>query len=206
MALRELQLNISSRRLPNEITEFLNEADARIHEYISSRKVRISGFVPSDFVAVYHALQAVVDADLAPGDLFCEWGSGFGITAMLAAMMDFQSYGIEIEGSLVDAARLLAEDYDLPVEFVRGSFVPAGAEVQMEHTRTEDTVWLVTDVDDAYPELGLVIRDFDVVYAFPWPGEEDVIAGLFDTYSSAGALLLTYTQLDGVRVRRKVLR
>lgn len=206
MALKELQLNILSRRVPSDVAEFLRDADARIEEFISNRPVRISGFVPSDYLAVFEALQAVVEKDLAPGDLFCEWGSGFGVAAMLASMMDFQAYGIEIENSLIEAARALADDYSLTTEFMQGSFVPAGAEVDVEHTRTDDNVWLVTDVDDAYPELGLVVRDFDVIYAFPWPGEEDVVANLFDTYSSAGAILLTYTQLDGIRVRRKVLR
>ena len=30
--------------------------------------------------------------------------------------------------------------------------------------------WLVTDADDAYDELGLGPHDFDVVFAYPWPG------------------------------------
>jgi hypothetical protein len=206
MALKEVRLNVGEGRLPSSVADFLQEAESRIDAWTRSQTVRINAFVPSDFVAVYHALQAIVDADLSPGDLFCEWGSGFGISAMLASMMDFQAYGIEIESSLVEAARSLASDFDLSTEFVQGSFVPSGAEILAEHTRTDENVWLVTDVDDAYPELGLVIRDFDLIYAFPWPGEEDVMATIFDNYSSAGALLLTFTQLNGIRLRRKVLR
>lgn len=205
MALKDLKVTIPTRRLSPDIVDFLNEADARIHDYIADRHVRISGFVPSDFVEVYRTLDAVAQKGLAPGDLFCEWGSGFGVVAMLAALLDFQAYGIEIEASLVDGARGLADDFAIPVEFVQGSFVPDGAEPKLAEIYESDVTWLRCDVEEAYPELGLNIHDFDVVYAFPWPGEEDVVAEIFDCFSSAGSLLLTYTQLDGVRIRRKVV-
>ncbi|MCA9035059.1 MAG: hypothetical protein KDA91_08015, partial [Planctomycetaceae bacterium] len=98
----------------------------------------------------------------------------------------------------------MSKDFDLPAEFIHGSFVPEGAQSMVEGANQSDVMWLYTDADDAYAEMGLTIRDFDVVYAFPWPGEEDLIADLFEAYASAGALLLTYGHLDGVRVRRKV--
>ena len=95
---------------------------------MEDRQIRISGFVPSDFEPVYQALDAIVEGNLASGDVFCEWGSGFGVVAMLAQLLEFQTYGIEIEDSLVTGARQLAEEFDLPVDFVTGSFVPAGGE------------------------------------------------------------------------------
>lgn len=45
--------------------------------------------------------------------------------------------------------------------------------------------------------------DWDVVFAYPWPGEEHVIERLFDRYAAAGALLVTYRTEKGTRVQRK---
>lgn len=206
MALIDVPLMIHDESVPREIARFLDEADERIHNFISERKVRISGFVPSDFVTVYQALNALVESDLATGDMFCEWGSGFGVVAMLAAKFDFESYGIEIEGSLVDAARELAQDFQMSVEFIRGSFVPPGGESYLDRVMQTEVNWLSTDVDEAYSELGLSVRDFDVIYAFPWPGEEEAITSLFDGFAAVGSLLLTHNQIEGVRARRKVLK
>ena len=205
MPLKEVRLSIIEERLPRAMQTFLQEADLRIEQFIANRRVRISGFVPSDFVTVFHALNSVVDADVATGNMFCEWGSGFGIVAMMAAHFDFESYGIEIEGSLVEAAREMADEFDLPVEFIQGSFVPEGAESLLEGANQSDVMWLNTESDEAYAEMGMTVRDFDLIYAFPWPGEEDMITNLFEQYASPGALLLTYGHLDGVRIRRKVL-
>lgn len=53
MALADVPLRIRERRLPQDIVEFLNEANARIRQFVEERKIRISGFVPSDFEPVY---------------------------------------------------------------------------------------------------------------------------------------------------------
>lgn len=206
MPLIDVPLNIRERRLPHDVADFLAEADRRIHDFIAERKIRISGFVPSDFEPVFHALDALVENDLATGSTFCEWGSGFGVVAMLAALLEFECYGIEIEDSLVVGARMLAEDFDLPVDFVTGSMVPVGGESIVEQLCSGDNVWLTCTTDDAYQQLGMAPNDFDVIYAFPWPGEESVIAALFDEYAAMGALLLTFDHIEGVRVRRKVVR
>ncbi len=206
MPLIDVPLNIRERRLPRDVAEFLKEADTRIQDFIAERKVRISGFVPSDFEPVFHALDAMAENELATGNTFCEWGSGFGVVAMLAALLEFECYGIEIEDSLVGASRKLAEDFDLPVDFVTGSLVPTGGEPIVEQLCSRDNVWLFSNTDDAYDQLGMAPNDFDVIYAFPWPGEEAVIAALFDEYAAVGALLLTFGHIEGVRVRRKVVR
>lgn len=206
MPLTDVAVRIRERRLPREVQEFLEEADERIKAFIEERKIRISGFVPSDFEPVFHALETVVENDLASGDVFCEWGSGFGVVAMLASLLEFQAYGIEIEDSLVVGSRMLAEDFDLPVDFVTGSFIPRGGEAIVDELCTGPEAWLTSISDNAYDELGLEIRDFDVIYAFPWPGEEDVIAALFDEFAAMGALLLTFDHIEGVRIRRKVAK
>ena len=206
MALVDLKVMTREGRLPPEVDEFLDEANARVTDFIENGKLTITGFVPSDFDIVYHTLEAIAEDSIAPGNVFCEWGSGFGAIAMLAAMLEFQAYGIEIERSLVEEARILAEDFDLPVDFVAGSFIPRGGETIVEEQYTGEHSWLSSIADDAYPQLGMGPGDFDVVYAFPWPGEENVIASLFDEFASVGAILLTYGQIEGVRVRRKVVK
>ena len=206
MPLQEIELRVPESRLPADVADFIEEANERIRGFIESRPVRISGFVPSDFDQVYFALEAIAEQQLAAGDVFCEWGCGFGVVAMLAAALEFQSYGIEIETSLVAEANLLAEDYDLPVDFVCGSFVPRDLEETAETMFNSELAWLDARADEAYEQLGMLPRDFDLIYAFPWPGEEDVITTLFEESAAMGALLLTFGQMDGVRVRRKIAR
>ena len=129
------------------------------------------------------------------------------MVALLAAMLEFTACGIEIEKDLVDASRRLADDFGLPVEFVQGSFIPSGAESRVEEAYADNNAeysWLITDADDGYEELELDPDDFDVVFAYPWPGEEYLITSLFEKYAAEGALLLTYNDLDSVRLRRKL--
>ena len=207
MPLLDIDISINGSVLPDDVVAFLREADLRVSQFVRNSPVRVTGFVPSDFVTVYHSLRAITEANLASGTSLCEWGSGFGVVASLAAMLEFKVCGIEIERSLVNASRRLADDFRLPVEFVHGSFVPSGAEADVEEAYAASSTeyfWLVTDADDAYDELGLGPHDFDVVFAYPWPGEECLIEGLFEKYAAEEALLLTYTQYNSVRLQRKV--
>src|SRR5438067_13768394 len=127
MPLAEMKLRIDGAAVPREVRAFLREAERRIEQF--QRQGRIPGFVPSDFARSYAVLRALA-ADGARGNLFCEWGSGFGVVACLAAMLDFDACGIEIEAELVDAAQQLAADYDLPVQFLQGSFIPRAGEAE----------------------------------------------------------------------------
>jgi hypothetical protein len=53
--------------------------------------------------------------------------------------------------------------------------------------------------------LGLEVRDFDVVFAFPWPNDEELTAKLFERFAARGALLLTFSDSNSIRLRRKVV-
>lgn len=203
MPLVEVPLHIPERALPGFVAEFLEEATSRIRDFVEVRQIRVNGFVPSDFDVVFAGLEAVAENDVAPGDVFLEWGSGFGVVAMLASLLEFQAYGIEIDQELTACARMLADDFELPVDFVAGSFIPAGGEALVERLFSGSESWLTTIADTAYDELGLGLSDFDVVYAFPWPGEQQVVSGLFEEYAAVGAVLVTFDQLEGVRCWRK---
>src|ERR1700693_1411701 len=117
MPLLDLSLTTTTDTLPGEGRTLLHEANRRIERFC--RQAHIPGFVPSDYPTAYGALRAVAADSVAPGNLFCEWGSGFGVVTCLAAMLGFDACGIEIEGELVDAAQELADDFGLPIEFVR---------------------------------------------------------------------------------------
>ncbi|MCA9262523.1 MAG: class I SAM-dependent methyltransferase [Planctomycetales bacterium] len=191
--------------MPRQVVEFLQEANRRVAEFIESGRSQLTGFVPSDYAVAYRALQAIRAGHLVSGNRFCEWGSGFGIVAILAAMLDFDASGIEIEPTLVDHANQLADDFACPVEFVCGSFIPRGAERLAEEMYEEsDSFWLVTETDESYDELGLEPDDFDLIFAYPWPNESSIITKLFERTAAHGALLLTFSHLDSLRLVRKV--
>ncbi len=202
MPLVDIEISINGSVLPDDVVAFLREADLRVNQFVRNSPIRVTGFVPSDFVTVYQALRAITEANLARGTSLCEWGSGFGVVASLASMLGFKACGIEIERGLVDASRRLADDFGLPVEFVHGSFVPSGAEACADNNA--EPFLLVTDADDAYDELALDPDDFDVIFAYPWPGEEHLITSLFEKYAAEEALLLMYNEFNSVRLRRKV--
>ena len=126
MPLRDVDLSPSDDPIPADVARFIREADRRIEVFQDS--CRVPGFVPSDYSAGVPCLRAVAESGLTRGLRFCEWGSGFGVVACLAAMLDFDACGIEMESILVEEARRLADDFELPVDFAAGSYVPRGAE------------------------------------------------------------------------------
>ena len=147
------------------MTRFIREADRRIDVFQDA--CRVPGFVPSDYSTAYRVLRSVAESGLTRGRQFCEWGSGFGVIACLAAMLDFDSCGVEVESILVEEARKLADDFELPVEFAAGSYVPRGAEDRIH--RGGSYSWFSTEGDYAYEDLGLDPRDMDVVFATRGP-------------------------------------
>jgi hypothetical protein len=199
MRLADLDLLISQTALPCDVRSFLREAERRIDRF--QLTCQIPGFVPSEFEFAYNVLQALASAAPTFGGLFCEWGSGFGVVACLAAMLDFDACGIEIEGNLVEAAEQLASDFDLPVKFVCGSFIPKSAQVCSE--ADNGFAWLATDKGNMEEELGLAVEDFGVIFAYPWPDEERLIDDLFVRYAAVGAVLVTHHGGQEFRLRRK---
>ncbi len=189
--------------LPDEIEELVAEAERRIHEFVEgSQEDPIFAFVPCDFRMVYRGLRWLTEAGLATGSSFCEWGSGFGVVAMMASSLGWSSTGIELEPALVDASETLADDFDMPVEFAVGSFVPEGSTIRPD--MGQELAWLDDGAASVYMDLGLDPDDFDVTFAYPWPGESDVIYGIFEEHAARGALLLTYQGTEALRMHRRV--
>jgi hypothetical protein len=185
--------------IPANIRAFLREADRRIRRY--QRRYRNAAFVPCNCGAAYDILQHLAAHPEAAGTLFCEWGSGFGVVTCLAAFLEFDAYGIEVDSTLVRAARRLAADFDLPVEFVQGSFIPAGDRVLRRAANS--FAWLTTTEAPAHEELGLATEDFGIIFAYPWPDEERALGQLFERHGGSGALLVTHHGGEDFRLRRK---
>lgn len=189
--------------LPERLRRVVEEADRAADAFIERTASNpVPGFVPSDFALTARALMAIKERSLAPGPSLCEWGSGVGGVVAAASILGFDAVGIEIDEGLVESARALAETVGAPrARFVLGSFVPDGADTHVEST--DEIVWLVSGGADAHAEMGVGIDDFDVVFAYPWPGEESVIVNLFEAHAAAGALLVTYNGVEGMRAVRK---
>jgi hypothetical protein len=196
----DLPLPIRGGVLPGDVRTLLRVADRRIERF--RRTWPVPGFVPSDHTRAYAVLAALAAGDIASGKQFCEWGSGFGVVACLAALLDFDAFGIEIEGELVDAAQRLADDFALPVEFIHGSFIPPGSDACFD--RRDEFGWLATE--EASGSVAFGPADFDVIFAYPWPDEERLIATLFQHHARAGAVLVTNHGDEDWRLRRKTAR
>lgn len=189
--------------LTPRLEALVREADQAADDFVErTSDSPVPGFVPSDFGLTARALIAIRERSLAPGITLCEWGSGVGGVTIAASMLGFDAVGIEIDEGLVDVSRDLARRMNAPnARFFLGSFVPDDAEAHVDST--DEIVWLVTGGGDAHAEMGVGIDDFDVIFAYPWPGEESVIINLFADRAAAGALLVTYNGVEGMRAVRK---
>ncbi len=202
MPLIDFRLPAEDVAPPPEVCRFIREAERRIEDFQSD--VHVPGFVPSDFAQAYAVLRALTATDATLNRSFCEWGSGFGVVACLAAMLDFSAYGIEVDGRLVDEARRLARDFEVPVEFVHGTFIPAGSAASLRDA--PGFAWLTEEAGGPADALGLTPEEFAVVFAYPWPDEEQLTAEVFERHAAPGAVLVTYHGGDGFRLRRRTRR
>ena len=198
LTLRDFDLPADGEPLPRDVRAFIREAGRRVERF--QRSSPVPGFVASDFAGAYRRLRSVAATVPTPGRLFCEWGSGFGVVAGLAALLEFDAYGIEAEGALVEAARGLAADFGLDATFAHGSFIPPGYDVLADG---DEFAWLTTEAASGHRALGLDPDDFDVTFAYPWPDEEQLAEDLFERYARPGAVLVTYHGADDLRLRQK---
>lgn len=179
--------------LPPQVMRMLADAERLQTERDDARAGCYDACVVSDPALVYAALAA-----LPQRGVFVEWGSGFGVVALLAASLGFDAYGIEIEGKLAAAAEELARRHGLAAEFAAGTFVPAdfseGDLLEDEHLRHG------AEGPDGYEELGIAASDVDVFFAFPWPGEEDWFVALFRSVARPGARLVLNRGREGIDV------
>lgn len=153
-------------------------------------------FVPADYDAVLRTLLEL----RAPGLRFLEWGSAMGVITIMADLLGFEAYGIELDARLVRVARELAGRYESGARFAAGSFLPAGYRY---HSRTGDhRTGTIGTGPSGYAELRHPLEDFDVVYAYPWHGEEPMMLDLMRAYGGRGARLVLHGGREGARIYR----
>ena len=127
--LEEIDLHLNQNELPADVNNFLVEADRRIDElFDSERNRKVPRFIPSNAELLYNHLSAIISEDICLSDNYCEWGSGYGVGTCLASMLGFKSFGIEIEPSLADASRTLAEESNIEVTILETDYMPEGFE------------------------------------------------------------------------------
>jgi len=161
----------------------------------------LGGTVESELSSVDRVLARIQRDGLARGSVFCEWGSGLGGVCGAATLNGFQSVGIEIQGSLVRAARAIATELDLASAFAEGTFLLPGDEDLGEFPQPGTHRHFG---QEAWTETGLAPTECDVVFAYPWPGEEAFVDRVFSRHAGADSLLMTFHDFDRVFVQRKL--
>jgi SAM-dependent methyltransferase len=160
------------------------------------RDRRFHPFIASEYEVVLDALLA----HRGPGQRFLELGSASGVITIMADLLGYDACGIEIDESLVATARELARRFASGARFVEGSFFPAGY-VYRPRDGSGGAVPL-GDGLSGYVQLGHALDDFDVVFGFPWGGEEAMMLDLMRCYGRADATLLLHGVEYGVKAFR----
>jgi len=118
----------------------------------------------------------------------------------MADLLGFDASGIELDPSLVQVARELAERTGSKARFAAGSFIPLGwAWSPPGGDGRSGTIGAGTS---GYLELGRSLDEYDVVYGYPWSGEEDLMLDLMRAHGREDARLLLYTVEFGTKVYR----
>lgn len=184
--------------MPENVVALLAEADRRCDEFFEEGLGRrYPRYLPSD-PSIVHAAMAYLQTDgRLRGEVFCEWGCGFGVATCIASLIGFQAYGIEIEPELADLADRLAGDLGIAVDILNTSYLPEGYEecagVGGEDLLVPEATTSCGETLDSPPGYdGLDPDDVDLFFVYPWPGQEELMMSLFTVMASEGAVLLIY--------------
>ena len=203
-------MTLQSINIPDEIKQLphsraaaglIDLANDRVEAFMQAHESVSENFVNCDFHLVDQALNWIEQNHLLTGNRFCELGSGFGVAAMLASLRGMESVGIEIESYLVEQSSDLADELGLPTKFYCDSFVPRDTAGIVELGREVEHV--ETHEGDVYQEIGSDMDEFDLFFAFPWPGEHHFFEAVFDAGAASNALLLRYDGRNGMHLVQK---
>ena len=94
----------------------------------------------------------------------------------------------------------LAHRYGSDAKFSHGSFVPDGFDIsfsdEYEINRT------VIDMPSGYDAIDMELRDFDLVYGFPWPEEHAFFRTIMQQFGSRETLFLSYDAREKIEICR----
>lgn len=197
MALEEITLPTDFASPSAEILSFIKEANRRSDEfYDDGLGLRYPKYIQSDPLLFQGAVSFLQEEKLLQGNVFCEWGSGFGIASGIASLMGMKTYGIELEEELVSRATRLMQDLDIPVEILNLSYLPDGFEESEGHGGKDLISPNTTTPRGGYvgsPQYdGLDPEEVDLFFVYPWPDQEEMMMDLFEAVATPGAILLMY--------------
>ncbi len=165
--------------VPHFIDCFIHDAEDRAEAYGNQPGKGL--FIPGDYRYAFQVIQWLLRSEtVAKGVSFLEWGSGQGMVAILASLLGLKASGVEIDEKLVWESRELAARYDTLVEFEHGSYDPDSEDLEV-----------------------VTAEGRDMVYVYPWPGEEAFFLQLFAGTAPAGALLMMCFGPEDIRLYQK---
>jgi len=118
----------------------------------------------------------------------------------MASRMGFEAYGIEAEPKLVEFSEEFADKYGPDACFAQGSFIPE--EFDGDPAAGEHIDRTMLDFTSGYEELDMELRDFDLIYAYPWPEEHAFFRGIVREFGHANAMLAIYDAREGLELTR----
>lgn len=200
----KLPADIMERSIPAEVAGWIRETRLRIQTFQDRwDRPQIEQFVASDYEYVYQAMSWLVEEGLVSGNRFLEWGCGFALNCVIAAHLGMDAIGIEAEDELIREGRQTLELTGQLAELCWGNFLPRGAE-DLAHDPTLPS--LGHPVPSVYRELGLDIDDFSMIFAYPWPGEEDFLLEVFEDNAGNGALFVQFCGPYDLRIWRRIAK
>jgi hypothetical protein len=149
-------------------------------------------FKPAKYRVV---LQALIKYR-GPNIRFLEWGSATGVITIMADLLGYEACGIELDASLVEVSRELAERNQSKARFAAGSFLPTG--YRWEPESGDGRLGTIGEGMAGYDELGIDLKEFDVVFGFPWDGEDDMMLDLMTECGGTEARLLVNMANRGI--------
>ena len=196
VSLEPIALCLETGEIPDDISALLTEGARRCDGFFEAGLGRrYPRYLPSNPAIIYAAIVYLKKAGYLRGDVFCEWGCGFGIAACMASLLGFESYGIEIESEIAEFAEQLAGDHNLPVEILNTSYLPEGYEEcegigGKDLLAPEATTSGGVPIDTTPIYDGLDPDEVDLFFVYPWPGQEGLMMDLFQAVASEDAILL----------------
>ncbi len=212
MAVEEITLNLSGIKVPAHASDLIAEVDRMIDQFdAADGRRRNPNYVPVDALLLYSAMAHVTDLNLPIGRVFCELGSGLGLGACFAAMLGYESYGIEIDPKLVTAARELANRRNLDPRFLCTNYFPDGYSSYpgqggdeliappLVRNRYGDVI-----EKPCFEGMGHDTDEIDLFFVYPWPKEHEMMQDLFDSIAGDGAILIAYYGDGEICAYRKI--
>lgn len=177
--------------LRTRINTLIEEGRDIFHEFdLEVRQRAFHPFVPANYDKILARLLDYRE----PGLRFLEWGSGTGIITIMADMLGFEAYGIEMDPELVRVARGLAAKYDSNAKFAAGTFLPMG--YAWKDATGDNRLGTLGGGVSAYAELKHPLEDFHIVYGYPWDGEAAIMQDVMRAFGGPDSRLIVHGSTD----------